>query len=133
VIEVERRKHERWVAKPGVLLECRAVRRFPLPKARYRLFGIVMDLSSGGLAVESPDLKVRPMEKVEYALSIPNAGLRLERIQMAPVSDAILADNTDCGGGVCLRRGFRFGPMSPAQQERLQRILQGYTDVSLLD
>ena len=104
-----------------------------MPKARYRLFGIVMDLSSGGLAVESPDLKVRPMEKVEYALSIPNAGLRLEGIQMAPVPDAILADHTDCGGGVCHRRGFRFGPMSPSQQERLQRILQNYTDVSLLD
>lgn len=104
-----------------------------MPKGRYRLFGIVMDLSSGGLAVESPGLKVQPMEKVEYALSIPHAGLRLERIQMAPVSDAILADHTDSEDGVCHRRGFCFGPMSPAQQERLHRILQSYTDVSLLD
>ena len=131
MIEIERRKHERWVAKPGVLLEYRALRRLPFFKGRYRLFGIVMDLSAGGLAVESPELKVRPMEKVEYALSIPSAGLRLEGISMAAVSDERLAGRTDCGGGVCKRRGFRFGPMTPAQQEKFQRILQNYTDVPL--
>jgi hypothetical protein len=129
VIEIERRKTERWVVKPGVLLEYRAIRAFPLPKGRYHLFGIVMDLSAGGLAVESPDLKVRPMDQVEYALSVPSAGLRLEGIQMAPVSVSILADRTDCGGGVCHRRGFRFAPMSPAQQEKLQEILRKCIEV----
>jgi hypothetical protein len=129
-VEIERREHERWVAKPGVLLEYRTIRRRPLPKGRYRLFGIVMDLSLGGLAVESPDRKIRPMEKVEYALSVPGPGLRLEGIRMTAVSDFILAGETGCGG-VCHRRGFRFGPLSPPQQEMLKKIIASCTDVPI--
>ena len=129
MIEIERRKSERWIAKPGVLLEYRPIRRLPLIKGRYRLFGIVMDLSSGGLAVEYADRKIRPMEKVEFAISVPTAGLRLEGIEMHAVSDFVISDEAGCGGEVCRRRGFRFGQMSHAQQEVLHKILHNCTDV----
>jgi hypothetical protein len=131
LIEIERRKSERWVTKPGVMLEYRPIRRLPLIKSRYRLFGVVMDLSTGGLSVEYADRKLRPMGKLEYALSIPKAGLRLEGIQMHAVSDFVLVDETSCGGEVCRRRGFQFGKMSHDQQEMLRRILQSCTDEPL--
>lgn len=131
MIEIERRRSERWVAKPGVLLEYRPTRRLPLIKGRYRLFGVVMDLSTGGLSVEYADRKLRPLEKVEYALSIPKAGLRLEGLQMHAVSDFVLVDETGCGGEVCRRRGFQFGKMSRDQQEILHRILRNCTSEPL--
>ncbi|MGD8367010.1 MAG: hypothetical protein PVG78_05175 [Desulfobacterales bacterium] len=128
MIEIERRKSERWIAKPGVLLEYRLIRRIPLIKGRYRLFGTVMDLSAGGLAVEYADRKIRPMEKLEYALSAPNMGLRLEGLEMQAVSDFVVTDESSCGGGVCRRRGFRFGQMSREQHEILRKILQSCSD-----
>ena len=131
MIEIERRKSERWVTKPGVLLEYRPIRRIPLVKSRYRLFGVVMDLSTGGLAVEYADRKIRPMEKLEYALSVPKDGLRLEGIRMHAVSDFVIVDEAACGGEVCRRRGFRFGQMSFDQQEMLRKILKNCTDVPL--
>ena len=119
MIEIEKRKDERWVVKPSVLLEFRAARRISLLKGRYRLFGIVLDLSMGGLAVEYADRKLRPLKNIEYALSAPGSGLRLEGIRMTPVSDMVLADETGCGGTVCRRRGFRFDAMTSDQQEIL--------------
>jgi hypothetical protein len=113
-----------------VLLEFRAARRISFFRGRYRLFGIVLDLSMGGLAVEYADRKLRPSKNLEFALSAPEAGLRLEDIRMTPVSDYVLADETDCGGSICRRRGFRFDAMTADQQETLQKILHSSAEAS---
>jgi len=77
--------------------------------------------------VEYDSQKMLPAENAEYSLTIPEAGLQLDGIQMSTVSDFVIDGYTGCGADVCRRRGFRFSSLTPVQKEVLQLIIERYT------
>lgn len=123
MVELERRRTERMKTLPGeILLEYRQVYRWPFFRKRYRPFGVVVDLSIEGLAVEYTEREMRPMHNLEYALVAPSAGIRLEGVPLFAVSDYIATDIAECS--VCRRRGLRFGVLGSHQHQQVRRILQ---------
>jgi hypothetical protein len=128
VIDLERRKNRRWKLKPGVILEYRRNRKIiPLP-GRFHVFGTVADISLGGLGVEYQDREMRPMRNLEYALSVPDAGVRIEGLPLFAVSDFLAVDKTGCE--VCRRRGLRFGSLSDLQRGQLQSLIERHAEKS---
>lgn len=101
-------------------------RLIDIGKPRLVELGPVIDISLGGLAVQYIENKKRILDTDVLSVTIPGAGIKLEKIPFEVISDTITAELPDARK--IRTRCVKFGKLSPYQAFQLESFIKNYTN-----
>jgi len=124
-IVVERRRHERFQVKNGVLAALRI-------NANNKL-GKIIDMSKGGLAFryiyneEWTEANPEPDQSFDLVTIVGEDNFFLEDLPLRTVSDCVIAKENSFKLITMRQRSMQFGELTPEQMARLEIFIKSHT------
>jgi len=118
----EQRKHPRYTTSEGAIVTF---------KPDTEILGQLIDIGHGGLAFRYIDM-LTDIRDPESGLVIfqPNPRVYLEGVPFRTVSDIAVRSQYSFSSLPIRRRSVAFGPLSPTQQDQLERLIRCHSAVT---
>jgi len=122
---VERRKHNRYKVKEGIVAEFQKPRLFKLGKPRIVKSAPIIDICLDGLAFQYTDRTMWSPNFNELSISKAAVDVKIDNVPFKAISDFLTSRLSD---STLIRRcGVKFGGLTPNQKEQLHYFIQDHT------